>query len=199
MKMTRETVPFSKCRPRGRVFRFAGTLAVISLARAQEEPPPAPAPLSVIVSGPVDVRGSVDLLNDAFRTPFNTNVTGTIAAGSLTSFPAAINIPAGKRLVIETISVRVRVPSGQRVQAELQATAAVGSRATGFECPIGVQFEGIFEREDVFVGTHRVRLVIDRRQVSRLEFSFSRSANFSAGSFTAFLGGYLEDEPVTLN
>ena len=178
--------------------RIGVSLAAVAVAYAQDEPPPAPAPLSVVVSGPVDVRGSVDILNDAFRTPFNTNVTGVISSGAVNSFGAVLNIPVGKRLVIETVSVRVRVPSGQRALADLEGTATAGSR-TGFEFPLALDFEGTFDREDVFVGTHRVRMVIDRRQISRLEFNINRSANFSTASFTAFVGGYLEDEPAQLN
>ena len=196
MKMKKWTVLFSE----GHVRRLAGlgiALTVVAVLRAQDDPPPAPAPLSVIVSGPVDVRGSVDTLNDAFRTPFNSNVTGTRATGVLRSV-GAINVPIGKRLVIETISVRVRVPAGQRVLTHLEGTPAAGTRP-GFECPLELQFEGTFDREDVFCGTHRIRLVIDRRTVSQLEFNVSRSANFSTASFTAFLGGYLEDEPIQAN
>jgi hypothetical protein len=115
----------------------------------------------------------------------------------LSSVGATINIPIGKRLVIETISVRVRVPAGQRVLTHLEGTAAAGTRS-GFEFPLEVQFEGTFDREDVFVGTHSVRLVIDRRMVSQLVFNVSRSANSSTASFTAFLSGYLEDEPAQL-
>src|SRR5688500_17336794 len=84
---------------------------------AANGPPPVTVnqPVAVTVTGPVEVQGSVEVLNDALKVPYNRMFEVTLADGSSSSTSSVGGLTAGKRLVIETIGVEVRVVPGQKV------------------------------------------------------------------------------------
>jgi hypothetical protein len=149
-------------------------------------------PVAVTVTGPVEVEGTVEVLNSALRTPFHKTLSATISANTVNG-TLNFSIPTGKRLVIETLSVRASVPAGQAVQASF---SGIGQDTFSLFLPLSLQ--GSFGGNDVYVTTQKVRLIIDRRLITILATDVLRSGGGPA-NFQATVVGYLEDQPAVLN
>jgi hypothetical protein len=67
----------------------------------------------------------------------------------------AFDIPAGKRLVVETVTVRADVPPGQAVRTFL--------RAAGTYHALTIESQGVINGFDRRHGTHPIRLRVDGR------------------------------------
>jgi len=113
----------------------AGSVAV---SNTSEKPVP--------VTGDVGVSGSVSVADD--REPFEIRVDLTDAGATTDS--GSFQVPAGKRLVVEFISARVNVPSGQTPL--LSANASTG--ALGF--PVPVELQGVGNGNAFHAGATRV-------------------------------------------
>lgn len=153
------------------------------------------AALAVTVSGPVEVQGSVEVLNDALRIPYNKLISQPLPNGSAFAgynFPA---IPAGKRLVIETMAVIIAVPAGQSGYAEFSVNGQ-GPNGQAFGLPLSVSPQGTYGGESRFIGTHKVKIIIDPRVSFGLHISVSRTSNVGVGWYNVALNGYLEDLPA---
>ena len=115
--------------------------AVQSVLIANTPDQPVPVAGSVAVTGTVGVNGTVPVdgtvsVRDS-REPFETRVDLPLGAG--TPFDTfSFDVPAGKRLVVEFVSARVALPSGQTPL--LSANASNG--ATGFAIPLALQGVG---------------------------------------------------------
>jgi hypothetical protein len=88
----------------------------------------------VPVNGEVGISGTVEVADD--RQPFETRIDLVEFGQSVAS--DSYQVPAGKRLVVEFISARVNVPSGQTPL--VSANASTG--ATGFAIPVELQGVG---------------------------------------------------------
>jgi hypothetical protein len=109
------------------------------------------------------------------------------ATFSTESHSFSINVPAGKRLIIESASVRVRLPVGERAHASIS-----GNFSTG----VGTQylplaFQGTFDGNDVYTTTQPVRLYVNSVGGA---FSIVRTGVGSVLAEVAF-AGYFEDAP----
>ena len=149
-------------------------------------------PLAVTVTSPVEVQGAVEVLNSGLRTPFLKTISASIAANTLNG-TINFSIPVGKRLIIETISVRASLPTGQALQASF---SGIGAETFTLFLPMSLQ--GTFGPNDVYVTTQKVRLIIDRRLIPVLGVDVLRSGA-GAATFHATVAGYLEDQPAVLN
>jgi len=86
--------------------------------------PAAPVP----VTGTVAVKGTptVEVVNDALYEPYIKLAGVSLSDGTLLG-QVTFDVPDGKRLVIETVSVQAAVPSGQKVRVFLDVTEGIGS------------------------------------------------------------------------
>ena len=82
----------------------------------------------VPVTGTVKVTGTsaVEVVNDALNEPYIKLASVSLSDGTLLG-QVTFDIPDGKRLVIETVSVQAAVPSGQKVRVFLDVTEGIGS------------------------------------------------------------------------
>lgn len=182
---------------RWRSLFFAGGAAALGLATvtwntttAATPPSPGPTvnlnePVAVTVSGPVEVQGTVDVLNDALRTPFRHTEVVSLPDGTFAR-TGAVTLPAGKRLVIETVVASASLPGGQN------AVAAV-SIPGGHNAYLSLQSHGNFGGNTFFVGTHPITLRIDTVQTPTINLDTGRSAGAGTGTFRVSVFGYTED------
>jgi hypothetical protein len=74
---------------------------------------------------PVEIIGAVDILGEPYKTPFLLSGSGVVPAiATLSGINLAL--PAGKRFVIQTISVSARALAGASVQGRLRILTANG-------------------------------------------------------------------------
>jgi hypothetical protein len=101
------------------------------------------------------------------------------------SFNFTVDVPQGKRLIVESASARVRLPPGQRVRATIQ-----GNFSTGLGTQhLSLSFQGTFDGVDVYTTTQPVRLY-----VSDVGGSFTVVRTGTGDVFAEVsLAGYLED------
>src|SRR5262245_20612929 len=96
--------------------------AVGSLALLRGSPVLAASDKDVIVvnppAKPVPVTGAVEVVNDALYVPYIRLGSANLAVGSQIG-EVMFDIPDGKRLVVEAVSVQASVPAGQRVRVFL--------------------------------------------------------------------------------
>ena len=173
-------------------------MGVTALTAAQPvSPPGGPTvnlnePVTVKVTGPVEVQGAVEIGNDALKTPyFRTLVANfpTNQQDATLTFPA---IPAGKRLVVESFSVRAVVPTGQSA-AGWMAIEGLTTSIPGARVYMIMQLQATPGDSAVYFATHPVTLRIDPAKHKLQAIGF-RSGFTGAGSFAeANITGYLED------
>lgn len=143
-----------------------------------------PEPVAVAVSGSVEVRGAVQVVNDALKTPYAHTETFSLAPNNVNE-TRLITLPVAKRLVVESVTVRLGVPAGQFGAASLTLGTAVAD--------ISVQSQGLFGPESVFIGTHRVRLRINTSETPALGVGVVRSAGIGSAQVRVSVFGYVED------
>ena len=96
-------------------------------------------------------------------------------------------VPVGKRMVIETVSARASVGSGQKVQ--LMFTATAGGSTAAFAIPMISQ--GSFSRQgDCFASVQSLRAFADGGTV--VQFRVDRTAVGELDSGFISISGYLE-------
>jgi hypothetical protein len=151
-----------------------GFLGAASQSNAAEK---LPVPVPVEVHGNVEVTGAVETLDDALQAPFVRAVTVFITSGSNFSVdPGRIDISAGKRLVVETIAIRVRVenrPGGAPVQVTLDHAVNEGGQIFFTPVVLPVPFMGNFLGDDQFSAVIPFRARIDGTAESDRELSFT--------------------------
>ena len=171
--------------------RLAG-LGIVAAFLAPSILPAAPAnkpPRPVSVVGPVQVEGAVETVNDALRQPYFQSIGIYPFGESLrtVSFP----IPAGKRLIIESITFRGIVPQGQTAFFELN-----GATDTDPEIYLAPQFSALtFDGFREFVGTYALRLRFDAPATGdgSIVFTMNREIQSGTAYFSCSLSGYLVD------
>jgi len=143
---------------------------------------------------PVDVQGSVETLNDALHQPYLKTDFANVEAGSY-SASVSVPVPAGKRLVIETIAVRVGVPVGQTALVSLTAT----SEGAGVVMPVAMQSSvdwnvstGHFTKYSSTLPVH-LRADGPTNADGALIFEIERNTNVGSGDLRVTIAGYLVD------
>jgi hypothetical protein len=71
-------------------------------------------------------------------------------------FNFSIDVPAGQRLIIESASVRVALPAGDRAQANVSGNFTTG---VGMQF-LSLAFQGTFDGKDIYTTTQPVRLYV---------------------------------------
>ena len=154
-------------------------LASSILPAAAADKPPKP----VSVVGPVQVEGAVETVNDALRLPYFQSRSGD---GQDT---LSFTIPAGKRLVIEAISVLADVPNGQSAYFALNASTPFTFM---FLAPqIAMPWTAV---QTLVVCTHAIRMRLDAPadQDGTVTISVFRSGT-GGTVFRGAISGYLVD------
>ncbi|MGH7287441.1 MAG: hypothetical protein ACREI8_05415 [Myxococcota bacterium] len=151
---------------------------------------PVPVDGTVSVEGPVTVT---DADNPAFQ-PFQNEELFSIPAGSLGD-DESFTVPSGKRLVIEFVSFKLVVPTGQKPTFNwVRINGSTGS--VDFFFPLTVQATGDLiggVNSDIFIGSSETRLYADPG--STVGLSVRRDADVSTGSASVSVSGHLVDLP----
>jgi hypothetical protein len=107
-------------------------------------------------------------------------------------FNFSIAVPAGKRLIIESASARVTLPSGQRARATVSGNFPTG---VGMQ-HLTLEFQGTFDGADVYTTTQPVRLYIQGPVGNQGTGIFSVVRNGTGNVFAEVsIAGFLEDLP----
>ncbi len=136
-------------------------------------------------ASPVPVR---DVDNPA-RQPFQWPFVWSVAPGSFDEFSPFVTVPAGKRLVIETISVQATADVVSHIRIRIQTTAD-GQLSGHF---IDVANRGGAAGLTNFHGTHAVRIYADPG--SSVRFGAGRNDSSGFVSVEAAISGYFVDVP----
>jgi hypothetical protein len=135
---------------------------------------------------PTTVQGVVEVLNDALYQPYNES--RQISATS-TSNQVSFDVPEGKRLVIESISIRALVTTGSTQQIDAQFSSAGGSASLD----IPVQFQGVSGATDVFKAALPLKIRVDGTSATaELFFSYTRTGP-GISTLRVSIYGYLVD------
>lgn len=174
-------------------------IALVSLCSLQTAF--AATPKVVVTNGstnpvPVNVQNEVTTrnANEPGSHPFvvsgtDANNTGSVALIQFT-------VPAGKRLVIESVTVKAAVPAGQTVYTALVSTLDSAAMVANDQylalTPQGTDLGG----DNQFAGTHPIHTYSDS---GLLQVSLAR--NNSTGTWNAYasISGYLVDMPASAN
>jgi hypothetical protein len=117
--------------------------------------------------------------------PFQTTVTFTQQQLVNVSTVNLVTVPAGKRLVIEFVTVTAQVPPGQRIAAfNLFAGAGIYSLLVN-EQPTTVSGDAIFR------AAQQLRLYADPN--TQVQMFIARSSTAGIGQYQVALSGYFED------
>src|SRR5260370_2601728 len=103
----------------------------------------------------------------------------------LIDFTGTVNIPAGKRAVIELVTATVSVPSGER--ARLRMYTSLGFAASNLDFVLTPQ--GQVGGRELLVATHTVRVYSDHF----IEFNVNRDNPNPEGDAFICISGYLID------
>jgi hypothetical protein len=180
------------------LFRRATALAacvILPAMFAAGGPPP------VTVNEPVAVTGVVEVINDVLRQPYRQSVGGSSTSPGFAPFPSdfiKFDVPEGKRLIVETISVQVRVNPNQSVLVRVETPRSLGG-PNGLDATVflPVEKQASFPTGDYFVATQPMTLRVDgTAATNELSFGVSRNAESGSIEFRATVFGYLVDIPV---
>lgn len=136
-------------------------------------PPTRPIPTVVQalppISGTVGIGGVVSISDatSAAKQPSELLIATTLPAGQFVLVSntcifvdgtcIGTTVPAGKRLVVESIAAEVRVPSGQKVLVSVFVSRVTG----GMTFPLPTTHQGAFFGQEVFQGAQAFRLYAD--------------------------------------
>jgi hypothetical protein len=105
----------------------------------------------------------------------------------------AFDIPEGKCLVIETVTVRARLPPGQAAEVELLYWAGLALQVRH----LSVESQGVIDGRVHLIGTHPIRILADDSDNPNFDFDLRidarRSAVAGSGFLSAGVSGYLMD------
>jgi hypothetical protein len=164
-----------------------GAFTTLSATFAAGGPPPVAIEGEVTVKGPVEIQGSVEVVNDALKTPFHVSRVIEFTQG-LVITGANITLPAGKRLVIETISVRSFAQPGQFYL--LSVNFSEGGVAT--DLAVALQLLGTTATNTYHAGTHAVSLRL--KTATNLQVNATRVGGINGlGEVHISFHGYTED------
>lgn len=153
-------------------------------------------------SEPVKVAGTVNVGNsldgplkvrdaDNGQQPFQRSAPLSLSVGTSLSFLGAFAVPAGKRLVIESVSVRVDLDSADSPDSIGLQTTAAGFNNLHY---ILVSKQGSSSNgRSTYVGTHSFRVYADPETVIGLLVARNNSGATAIATLT--VSGYLVDVP----
>ncbi len=159
-----------------------------------------PLALVALLAGGADslaAEAGQDLVPGLFpRTPFQFTAHGEFVAGSMSN-EVTLEVPSGKRLVIETVTTKVEVPADHQVTSVTVRTD-VGGVTAWHEIPVskGATFTSAFKNKlNLYGGAEQVRLYADPG--STVSIMAHRDVDVCpplCGSSMVYISGYLISE-----
>ena len=148
-------------------------------------------PQPVVVTNPVEVLGSVEIVGEPFKQRFMVSQSGTIAPGYQNG-GILIPLPAGKRIVIESIAVYTRVPDGSEPIAFVVAeTKMVGLGSSSMALPLMKQ--GLFDGQRLFTAVTPVTMRISTTEHDLVANVFRGTVSaLGTAYFSVSVYGYIE-------
>jgi hypothetical protein len=178
-----------------------GMLNISPLASAAPPSVTVSQPVEVKVVNPVAVQGTVEVLNDALKTPYYMELVSLIPEGSVIPLASGEprTVPVGKRFVVETVTAYAETPAGQypNVLLFLPILAGAPSDTSHGVVQLFLQHQGSFffyggQDFSVWKSAQPLRLIVDSNRNS-IGASFTRSAPAGQSRLSVYLAGYLED------
>jgi hypothetical protein len=160
----------------------AAAIGLLSLTLILADVPPAMGDKPVDVNVVNPIASPVPVVTVPIRELHQESKNATFTEPS---FTFDIDVPSGKRLIVESASVRVRLPPGQRAHASVGGNFSTGV-GTQF---LSLSFQGTFDGQDVYTTTQPVRLYVN--PAGGL-FSVVRTGAGSVFAEVSF-AGYLEE------
>jgi hypothetical protein len=144
-------------------------------------------PVPVTLDGQIQV----DVSNDTLDEPYNESRSTSPGAG-VDSEDLTFDVPPGKRLVVESITLRATVPTGQRARCFFNTPEASGM------LPVQSQGTVLAGLEDLF-GAHPIKLRVDGDpdvgETDEVIVQIQRSSTAGTWSMHASVHGYLVPLP----
>lgn len=145
---------------------------------------------------PITVQGVVEVINDVLRQPYIKRVVLNFPADTISAV-MHFDIPAGKRLITEVISIEVL--HLENTSPLTYANVMLGDVYVPF--PVSFQSKTPFNGRIAAVGTHAIALRVDGKpdgvtgSTAELSFSVIRDAVGPSTSVTISVAGILVDIP----
>lgn len=163
----------------------------VKVGNTPADPVPVTGNINASVVGPVQARQeggwSVLTLDDVYDTPYSTASSAPLGNGII-SGDMTFDVPVGKRLVIETVTVHFEVPPGQKGRVFLN-TSANGVVTVD---SLSMHSQGVFEGLEQLVGTHSIKERVDATpSKGEIVFRFQRSPTAGTAFIEASVHGYL--------
>jgi hypothetical protein len=138
---------------------------------------------------PVQVQGTVDVINDVLRTPYARTDFGGGAKVDQVNF----DVPAGKRLVVEVVTLELFHNPTEGFFVTLNTITPEGNAVVS--TPLSFITRPFNSTHSVSTGVHPITVRVDGRTGSSSELSFELIRTAGGGSFTVSVRGYLVDIP----
>ena len=146
-------------------------------------------PQLVEVTNPVEVLGSVEIVGEPFKQRFMVRMNGTIAS-DFQNGSVLIPLPAGKRIVIESIALYTKVPDGSEPMAFIDAQSKiVGLSNSSMLLPMAKQ--GLLSGQRLFTAVAPVTMRLSTTEHD-LRANVYRGSASGAASFSVSVYGYIE-------
>ena len=142
---------------------------------------------------PVTIQGVVEEINDVVQRPYVASSQATAVSG--TGVSAGFDIPVGKRLIVESLTVLAQLTSGQQPSVTmLTAATTAGQPVVTADIPLTAQ--GQLGDQDVFKAALPLKLrVSGTSSPNDLTFILSRSSLSGSLVMRVTVFGYLVDIP----
>jgi hypothetical protein len=130
----------------------------VKVGNSPAEPIPVSGNISAMLAGPLHAQQSgswnVGVLNEQTNAPYNVGAIQFPISGE-NGAVFDFDVPAGQRLIVETVTVGSRCPPGQGVSARLFVVGVV------FQLRLSLDLQGMIGDGEERVGTHPVSFWVD--------------------------------------
>jgi len=142
---------------------------------------------------PVTIQGVVEEINDVLHRPYVASNQNSTTGG--TGVSTGFDIPVGKRLIVESLTVLAQLTSGQQPSVTmLTAATTAGQPPVTADIPLTAQ--GQLGDLDVFKAALPLKLrVSGTSSINDLIFILSRSSLVGSAAIRVTVFGYLVDIP----
>lgn len=139
---------------------------------------------------PVPVSGAVEVVNDARFEPYISLATTLLSAGTVLG-EVTFDVPEGKRLIVETVSVQADVPTGQKVRVMLDVLVGISPTLS----VVPVQSPGPFLGVEYYVANQPFKLRKDALPgaTDEIRVRMIRDAPAGGAGLAVTIHGYLVD------
>lgn len=147
---------------------------------------------------PVVVQGVVETINDVLRRPYARTNSSVLTDGQSIAF-VSFDVPTGKRLIVETITMEATHLSTDSFSIGL-VTTDPDDPQNGAAMPLSLTTTRPASTPNVqhSVGVHPITLRVDSRAgvTDELRFVFTKTASPGTFVFRAHVRGYIVDIPT---